>query len=90
MKGGVMPEQGIGFVEHWFGKIMVAGIKVTDGTLKVGDTVRIKGHTSDFTCTVDSMQAEHGAVEEAKTGSDVGIKVPEHARQHDKVYKVTD
>jgi len=85
-----MPEMEIGFVEHWFGHIMVAGIKITGGSLKVGDKIRIKGHTSDFTCVVESMQVEHGSIEEAKAGNDIGIKVPEHARTHDKVYKVEE
>ena len=69
---------------------MVAGIKITKGTLKVGDTIHIKGHTSDFTCKVESMQVEHGTIEKAKKGDDIGIKVPEHARDHDKVYLVTE
>jgi len=85
-----MSEKEIGFVEHWFGHINVAGIKITDGPLKVGDKVHIKGHTSDFTCDIETMQAEHGSIEEAKTGDDIGIKVPEHAREHDKVYLVTE
>lgn len=85
-----MPEQEIGYVEHWFGHIMVAGIKITNGPLKVGDTIHIKGHTSDFTMTIESMQIEHDTVPEAKTGDDIGIKVPEHVRVHDKVYKVTE
>jgi len=85
-----MPEKEIGFVEHWFGNIMVAGIKITNGPLKVGDTIHIKGHTSDFTTTIESMQKDNGSIEEAKTGDDIGIKVPEHARDHDKVFLVTD
>jgi putative protease len=85
-----MPEKEVGFVEHWFSNVMVAGIKITNGPLKVGDKIHIKGHTSDFTCTVESMQVEHGAIEEAKNGDDIGIKVPEHAREHDKVYLVTE
>lgn len=84
-----MPEQEIGFVEHWFSKIMVAGIKITAGSLKVGDTIHVKGHTSDFTCQISSMQVEHGTIDEATPGMDIGVKFPDHARQHDKVYKVT-
>lgn len=84
-----MPEQEVGFVEHWFGHLMVAGIKITKGPLKVGDTIHIKGHTSDFTCTVQSIQVEHKKLDVANTGDAIGIKIPEHAREHDKVYKVT-
>jgi len=85
-----MPEKEIGYVEHWFGHIMVAGIKITNGPLKVGDRIHIKGHTTDFVTTVTSMQIEHKNVEVANTGDDIGIRLQEHARQHDKVYLVTD
>jgi putative protease len=85
-----MPEQEIGKVTHFFGRIGVAAIEITQGTLAVGDTIRIKGHTSDFTQTVDSMQIEGQSVDTASAGQGVGIKVVEHAREHDVVYKVED
>jgi len=85
-----MAEQAIGRVSHYFGKIGVAAIEITEGTLSVGDTIYIKGHTSDFTQAVDSMQVEGQSVEQASPGDAVGIKVAEHAREHDVVYKVTD
>lgn len=84
-----MAEEKIGEVIHYWGKIAVAGIKITDGELKVGDTIRIKGHTSDFTQTVDSMQVESESVEIARPGDDIGLKVKDHAREHDDVFKVT-
>lgn len=77
----------IGKVTHYYTKIGVTVIELTD-TIKVGDTIRIKGATSDFTQTVDSMQIEHKNVEEAKKGQSIGLKVPEHTREHDVVYKV--
>ena len=82
-------EEKIGVVTHYFGKIGVAAIKLTDGSLRVGDTIRIKGHTSDFTQVVDSMQIEHDEVDAAELGQEIGMKVKEHARQHDEVFKVT-
>jgi len=83
-----MAEQLIGTVTHYFGKAQVAGIKITDGELKVGDTIHIVGHTSDFTQRVESMQINRVPVEAAGVGDEVGIKVSEHARQNDKVYRV--
>lgn len=80
-------EKEIGVVSHYFGNISVAGIDLT-ARLTVGDTIHIKGHTSDFTCTVDSIQIEHESVEKAKKGASIGIKVPEHTREHDKVFLV--
>ena len=85
-----MADSEIGKVTHYFGKIGVAAIEITQGTLKVGDTIHIKGHTSDFTQTVDSMQIEGNSVQEASAGESVGIKVTDHAREHDVVYKVEE
>ncbi|MFB3111768.1 MAG: EF-Tu/IF-2/RF-3 family GTPase [Gemmatimonadales bacterium] len=83
-----MVEQLIGQVTHYFSKAKVAGLKITDGQLAVGDTIRIVGHTSDFTQKIESMQIEHAPIETAKAGDEVGIRVVEHAREHDKVYRV--
>ena len=70
-----MAEQPIGRVTHYFGKIGVAAIEITDGSLAVGDTIRIKGHTSDFTQTVDSMQIDGVPVQTAAAGASVGLTV---------------
>ena len=83
-----MAEQKIGIVTHYFGKIGVAALKITDGELKVGDTIHIKGHTSDFTQAVDSMQVEHESVDVARAGDEIGIKAAEYVREHDEVYRV--
>jgi putative protease len=83
-----MSEQLVGTVTHYFGKAHVAGIELTDGELHIGDTIHIVGHTSDFTQPVDSMQIEHAAVDSAGVGDQIGVKVAEHAREHDKVYRV--
>jgi putative protease len=85
-----MPEEEIGRVSGYFGKIGVAAIEITQGTLSVGDTIRIKGHTTDLTQVVESMQIEHLNVPTVKAGDSIGIRVKDHVREHDKVYKVTE
>ena len=50
-----MAEEKIGVVTHYFGKLGVAAIELTEGELQAGDTIHVKGHTSDFTQTVDSV-----------------------------------
>ncbi len=85
-----MNEKEIGIVTHYFSHINVAGIDITNGELKVGDTIHIKGHTSDFTQKINSMQIEHQDVEKAVAGQSIGIKVTEHARVHDNVYLVEE
>jgi len=82
-----MPEQEIGKVSTFFARPVVAGIDLT-GTLKVGDKVRIKGHTTDVETTVESMQIHNVNVQEAKAGDSIGIKVPDRVRSGDHVYKI--
>lgn len=77
----------IGKITHYFGKIGVAVIELSD-TLKVGDTIRIAGGATDFTQGVDSMEVEHQKVETAKTGESVGLKVNEKVREDYQVYKL--
>ncbi|MGD0232695.1 MAG: EF-Tu/IF-2/RF-3 family GTPase [Syntrophorhabdales bacterium] len=84
--GVIMEEMPVGKVEKFFGKIGVAAIKVTAGELKVGDRIKIKGHSTDFEQTVDSMQVEHATVQTAAAGDEVGIKVKEKVHENDLVY----
>lgn len=82
-----MSEQLVGVVTHWFGNVEVAGIDLT-GDLRVGDTIHIQGHTSDFMERVDSMEIEREPVESAGPGDSIGIKVGSRARHHDRVFRV--
>ena len=83
-----MAEEQIGRISHYFGKIQVAAIELTDGSLAVGDTIHIKGHTTDLTEDIKSIQIEHEQVQSAKKGDSIGVKVSDHVREHDVVYKV--
>ncbi len=84
-----MGEAVIGQVTDYFGKVGVAAVQVTAGGLSVGDTIHIKGHTTDLTQSVDSMQVEHQAVQQAAVGQTVGIRVKDRVRRGDSVLKVT-
>ena len=84
-----MPEEVVGNITDFFAHPVVAGIELTS-TLKVGDTIHIKGHTTDIELNVDSIQINNVNVNQAKTGDLIGIKVSERARRGDKVYKVID
>ena len=83
-----MEEVEIGKVLKYFSKIGVAAIRITDGELKTGDTIKIKGHVTDFEQVVESLQIEHESVEKVEAGKDVGIKVVGVVREHDTVYVV--
>jgi selenocysteine-specific translation elongation factor len=84
-----MPEEEVGKVNDFFARPVVAGIELT-GTVKVGDTIHIKGHTTDMEMAVDSMQIDNVNVQEARAGDSVGIKVTDRVRRGDTIYRVTD
>jgi putative protease len=76
----------IGHIAHFFAKISVAVIELT-ASLAVGDTIVIKGPTTDFEQVVESMQIEHSNVQRAEAGQSVGLKVAQRVREKDLVYK---
>lgn len=82
-------EKEIGRVTHYYNKIGVGVIELTD-TLCVGDTIHIKGATTDFIQKVTSMQIEHQPVEKAEKGQAIGLKVDQPVREKDVVYKVLE
>ena len=84
-----LPGERIGVVTHYYGHLFVAVVKLDPGTaLRVGDNIHIKGHTSDFGQRVESLQIGHAPVQEVGPSDDFGMKVVEHAREHDVVYRV--
>ena len=83
-----MVEEKIGIVEHFFTKINVAAIKITEGDIKIGDTIHFVGTHTDFTHYVDHMEIDRAPVQIAKTGDAIGIKVTDKVREHDIVYKI--
>ena len=84
-----MPEVEVGKVSDFFARPVVAGVELS-GTLKLGDKIHIRGHTTDLEFIIESMQINNADVTEGKSGDDVGIRVPERVRHGDTVYKVTD
>ena len=82
-----MVEKEIGKVSTYFGHVGVAAVKLSK-ELKVGDKVRIKGHTTDIEVPVESMQIEREKVKSAKKGDHIGIKVPDKVRPNDSVFLI--
>ena len=81
-------EQLIGHVTHWYGHVNVAGIHIEQGELHAGDRIHILGHTTDLEQAVGSMEVDHHHVEAAHEGDDIGVRVADHVREHDAVYRV--
>ena len=84
-----MPEIEIGQVSDFFARPVVAGITLTE-TLKAGDKIHIKGHTTDLEFTVESMQINNANVAEGKAGDAIGVKVPDRVRHGDRVCRITE
>ena len=78
----------VGKIVHFFDKILVAVLQLTDASVKVGDEILIGEEGEGFTQTVSSMQVDHKTVEEAKKGDEVGLKVDQIAKKGDNVYKL--
>ena len=78
----------VGKVFKFFSKVGVAAINITRGSIKVGDTIRIKGTTTDFTQLIDSMEIDRQKVDSAGVGDSIGIKVKNRVRENDLVYKL--
>jgi putative protease len=85
-----MEEKLIGKITHYFTNIGVGVIEITEDSLKVGDSIHIKGATTDFEQKVESMQIEHENAQEATTGQAVGLKVDQPVRENDQVYKIIE
>jgi hypothetical protein len=81
-------DERIGVVTHYYGHVSVAIVKLETGTLRIGDMIRVRGHTTDFTQRVQSLEVEHAQVQEVRPNDDFGIKVIAAVREHDVVYKV--
>jgi len=82
-------EKSIGKVTHFFSKISVAVLEITN-ELRVGDEIHVQGHITDFTQRVTSMEIEHKMVELVGPGMEVAMEVEEYVREGDEIFKVID
>ncbi len=84
----VIDGERVGVVTHYYSHLSVAIVLMERGNLRVGDRVHIKGHTSDFQQRVESMEIDHAHVTQVGPKQEFGVRVIEHAREHDAVYKL--
>lgn len=80
--------QPIGTITHYFSHVKVGVMKIIQGTITAGDTIYIKGHTSNFEQKVKSMQVDHKPIDTASKGQEIGMKIKGKVRRGDKVYKI--
>lgn len=82
------PEERIGVVTHYYSHLSVATLRLESATLRVGDKIHFRGHTTDFSQRVESLEVNHAPATEVRPNDDFGLKVDGHVREHDVVYKV--
>jgi hypothetical protein len=80
-------EKRIGTVTHYFTRLSVTVLELTD-EIRLGDEIRIHGHITDLVMSVASLEVDHGKIESAGTGMEVALKVDDHVRAGDGVYKM--
>ena len=88
MSTGHEPQDAIGRVTHYFGHLSVAAVSLKE-PLAVGEKIHVRGHTTDLLQQVGSMEVEHAAVDQAGPGDDVAVRVDEHVRDHDLIFRET-
>jgi len=80
----------IGVITHYFARAGAAVILLESGELRVGDTIHVRGHTTDFYQRVGRIEIEHASVEVATPGQSVGVEVSQRVREHDEVFRVSE
>ena len=78
----------IGEVTHYFPKVKAAAILILKDSIKLGDEIYIKGHTTDFKEKVNSVQLDHVPIQEGKKGQEIGLLVKSRVRIGDSVYRL--
>jgi translation elongation factor EF-Tu-like GTPase len=79
----------VGRITHYFPHVNAGVIELERGELRVGDTVHIRGHTTDFYQRLEHMEVDHRPIELARPGQSVGIQVAQRVREHDQVFRVS-
>ena len=80
-----MGEALVGCIVHYYPRISVGIVKLTDGEINLGDVIHVQGKHTNFVQPVDSIQIDHRNVSHADKGRNVGIKLKDKVRNHDQV-----
>ena len=82
-------EEFIGRITHYFPKVRAGIIKLTK-PLSLGDTIHVKGTTTDLTQKITSLQIDNAPIKRATKGKLVGFGAKKRVRRRDKVYKIKE
>ena len=83
-KKRIIDAKAIGIITHYFPHVQAAVVKLS-APLNLGDTIKLKGHTTDFTQTVTSMQIDRVPITQAQKGQEIGLMVVSRVRRNDVV-----
>ena len=83
-KQAIPTKQIIGVVTHYFPHVNAAVVKLKK-PLAIGDSILIKGKTTNLEQKIESMQIDHVAIQKAKKGDEIGLQVVDRVREHDLV-----
>jgi putative protease len=78
----------VGEVTHYFPHVKAAALLILKDSIKVGDEIYLKGHTTDFKEKITSIQLDRVTIEEGKKGQEIGLLVKKRVRIGDSVYKL--
>jgi len=79
----------VGVVTHYYEHVGACVVALDQGTLRVGDTIHVRGHTTDFYQRVDRLERDHAPVSTASVGEEVGVQVGQRVRPHDEVFRLS-
>jgi len=80
----------IGVITHYFGRVGAGVILIESDELRVGDTIHVRGHTTDFYQRVNRIEVDHAPVKAAGPRQSVGVEITQRVREHDEVFKISD
>jgi len=75
----------VGRIIHYYPRINVGIVELTDGAINLGDLIHVQGNQTNLVQPVDSLQIDHRCISHADKGRKVGIKVKDRVRNHDQV-----
>jgi putative protease len=78
----------VGLITHYYPHVDAGIVRIERGEIKVGDTLHVRGHTTDFYQRVDRMELDRQPVQSARAGQEVGIHMSQRVRDHDEVFLV--
>ena len=79
----------VGRIKHYFDKLGVAVIELSDD-LNEGEDISIEGHETNIQQPAASMQIDRKPIEHGHKGQSIGLKVEAKVREGDKVFRIEE